>query len=541
MQLQCMAATASVAAAATRRAAFVSRSLYSATATATAAHFQERPWRVSQPTQRTQTASCFAQYTRGFKSSSSSTPSSPSSVLTTLSKLSKNTTDSILLQASRLKEGKRSLLSILSSNNTSVASKTTLSSSSAATSANFSTSPVQKGPGAAIPLDAAATADAGDQSRAEDASTSAADGTKPIVGYWYLFSSALVFGIVVLGGVTRLTESGLSIVEWNVIKGMKPPRSEEEWVEEFEKYKQFPEFKLLNNKMTLEEFKFIFYMEWAHRMVGRFIGLSFVIPGAYFAYKGWMSPAMRSRSLLVGAAIGVQGLLGWLMVSSGLKDEIIEKNAHPRVNHFWLSAHMGAAFILYSMMTMTGWEILNSGRTKMSEAALKFIRSAKMAPFRRSAAGLGLMIFITAMSGAWVAGLDAGLIYNEFPKMGEGYMPSDMWALSTKSENNPNPLPWYRDLMENPSAVQFNHRVLAMGTTAAISALWLYSMRLPLPRNVRFAAHGLMGMCMVQVTLGLTTLLYLVPVPLAAAHQGGSLALLTTALWLSHNMRRIPK
>jgi hypothetical protein len=151
--------------------------------------------------------------------------------------------------------------------------------------------------------------------------------TKAIVGYWYLVSAALVFSIVILGGVTRLTESGLSIVEWNLIRGMKAPSSEQEWIEEFEKYKQFPEFKLLNSGMNLEEFKKIFYFEWAHRNLGRFIGLSFVLPGLFFATRGYMSKAIKKRSFVIASLIGFQGLLGWLMVKSGLRDEILQNRS----------------------------------------------------------------------------------------------------------------------------------------------------------------------------------------------------------------------
>ncbi|KAI8820826.1 cytochrome oxidase assembly protein-domain-containing protein [Fimicolochytrium jonesii] len=368
--------------------------------------------------------------------------------------------------------------------------------------------------------------------------------SKPIVGYWYLFCGSLVFGIVALGGFTRLTESGLSIVEWNLIKGMKPPRTQEEWEEEFEKYKQFPEFKLMNHRMTLPEFKFIFYMEWAHRMVGRFIGLSFIIPGAYFAYKGYMSKTIRNRSLLVATLIGAQGLLGWLMVRSGLSPELMETaHAVPRVSHYWLTAHLGSAFTIYSIMLVTGLDILRANRVKASvavensvKAALATVDVRRFAKYSRAVAGL---VFLTALSGGLVAGLDAGLIYNEFPQMGEGLVPSDMWAYSTQTDRNPNPLPWWRNLLENPAAVQFNHRVMAMTTATTILTLFLASRRFTLPRTPRLATNALLAMVGVQATLGICTLLYFVPTPLAAAHQSGSLTLLSVALWLMQSLRYV--
>ena len=369
--------------------------------------------------------------------------------------------------------------------------------------------------------------------------------SKPVVGHWYLASGSLVFGIVVLGGLTRLTESGLSITEWNVIKGMKPPTSQEEWDSEFEKYKQFPEYKLLNRNMTLPEFKFIFFMEWAHRMWGRFIGLSFILPGAYFAYKGYMSPAIQKRSLVIGSLIGFQGLLGWLMVRSGLDPEIEETNSHPRVSHYWLTAHLGSAFVIYSSMLVTGLEILKLHRTSLKPQQviqkLNSVNSLPMTQFKRAATATAGLVFLTALSGAMVAGLDAGLIYNEFPFMGLGLIPSDMWAFSTESPQNPDPLPWWRNLLENPSAVQFNHRVLAVSTATVIAGLGFYSRRLPLTPHSRLAMNVLLGVTCVQVGLGISTLLYFVPVPLAASHQAGSLTLLSAALWLVHTLRRLPK
>jgi heme a synthase len=281
--------------------------------------------------------------------------------------------------------------------------------------------------------------------------------TKPIVGYWYIFSGALVFGIVVLGGITRLTESGLSIVEWNVIKGMKPPSSVEEWNEEFEKYKQFPEYKLLNHNISMEEFKRIFYFEWAHRMWGRAIGLAFVLPGLWFASRGYMTSSIKKRSFIVACMIGTQGLFGWLMVKSGLDEDILKNKEVPRVNHFWLSTHLGSAFLIYCTMLATGMEILTLNKIAFPDPLLKLPTTRR---FKKYSIGLAGLVFLTAISGAWVAGLDAGLIYNEFPFMGEGFVPSDMWFLSTKSEQNSNPITWYENLARNPSAVQFNHRVL---------------------------------------------------------------------------------
>ncbi|KAH6597315.1 hypothetical protein BASA61_003188 [Batrachochytrium salamandrivorans] len=366
---------------------------------------------------------------------------------------------------------------------------------------------------------------------------------RPIVGYWYIFSGALVFGIVVIGGLTRLTESGLSIVEWNLIKGIRPPQSQSEWEAEFEKYQQFPEYKISNHGMTLAEFKFIFFMEWSHRMLGRFIGLSFVVPGVYFAYKGYMTRSIKYRSFFVATMIGFQGLLGWYMVKSGLSDTIMETpHAVPRVSHYWLCAHLGSAFAIYSVMLMTGLNIIKANRIltlKNAQNALGSIIPPRS--FRTSAKGTACLVFLTALSGALVAGLDAGLIYNEFPYMGNTIIPEDYWAFFTRSEQTHSPMLWIRNILENPTAVQFNHRVLGCTTFATVVSLWIASRRVRLPRTSRLATNVLLGVAVAQVSLGITTLIYLVPIPLAAAHQSGSLMLLTCALWLVHTLRILPK
>nr|KAJ3417960.1 Cytochrome c oxidase assembly protein cox15 [Polyrhizophydium stewartii] len=294
--------------------------------------------------------------------------------------------------------------------------------------------------------------------------------------------------------------------------------------------------------MTLSEFKFIFYMEWAHRMLGRFIGLSFILPGAYFAYKGYMTRGIQRVSLVVATLIGMQGVLGWLMVKSGLSDELLAKpGAVPRVSHYWLTAHLGSAFIIYSIMVATGLRILRSNRKLDLSLFAPMFKSPSFKTFRASSHGVAGLVLLTALSGGLVAGLDAGLIYNEFPFMGNGIVPEDFWALSTQTDRNPHPISWFRNVLENPSAVQFNHRVLACTTFTAISALWVVSRRIPLVRPARIAINALLGVAVIQVTLGITTLLYLVPVPLAAAHQCGSLTLLTVALWLMHTLRVVPK
>ncbi|PQE30320.1 cytochrome c oxidase assembly cox15 protein [Rutstroemia sp. NJR-2017a WRK4] len=355
--------------------------------------------------------------------------------------------------------------------------------------------------------------------------------------YWLLGSAASVFGIVVFGGLTRLTESGLSITEWKPVTGSLPPLSAADWDSEFAKYRASPEYKLLNPNMSLEEFKKIYYMEWGHRLWGRFVGLSFVLPAIYFVARRKVSKPIAFRLLGISGLIGCQGALGWWMVKSGLKDDLFAPGSHPRVSQYRLTAHLGTAFICYTAMLWSGLSILRDRALMASPAKghAELLRrsSPSLSIFRKSVAGLALLVFTTAMSGGLVAGLDAGLIYNEFPRMGTGLTPPRSELFSDFYSRRPDRSDiWWRNMLENPSTVQLDHRILATTSFTAILALWAYSrfnprVRAALPKSAQKGMLGVVHLLMMQVTLGITTLLYLVPVPLAAAHQAGSLALLT--------------
>ncbi|KAM9327260.1 heme A synthase COX15 [Gastrophryne carolinensis] len=342
------------------------------------------------------------------------------------------------------------------------------------------------------------------------------------IGRWLLLCSGMVGGAVLLGGVTRLTESGLSMVNWHLIKEMKPPSTEEEWEAEFKKYQQFPEFKILNKDMTLDEFKFIFFMEYSHRMWGRAVGLAYILPAIYFWRKGWFNRAMKGNVLFLCSFVCFQGLLGWYMVKSGLEEKPDSYDV-PRVSQYRLCAHLGSALVLYCASLWTGLSMLFP-RQKLTETR----QLLKLRMFTHGTAGL---VFLTALSGAFVAGLDAGLVYNSFPKMGERWIPDDILAFS----------PTLKNLFENPTTVQFDHRILGISSVAAITGLYFYSRNIPLPRRARLAVNGLIAVAYLQVTLGISTLLFYVPTSLAATHQSGSLALLSMAIWLMNELRRLPK
>ncbi|KAH8237344.1 hypothetical protein KR038_010151 [Drosophila bunnanda] len=342
-----------------------------------------------------------------------------------------------------------------------------------------------------------------------------------IVGRWFLGVSGMVFVAVGLGGVTRLTESGLSMVTWK-LTGERMPRTQEEWVQEFTKYQQYPEYKLKNVNMTVDEFKFIFMMEYIHRMWGRAIGGFFLLPAAYFWKKGYFCAKTKKSVLLLGTLIGLQGLMGWYMVKSGLEDRFQDPNDVPRVSQYRLASHLAAAFVLYALSLSKAMSTLMPANT--------FVIQAKSAFNIKGLSHLTkAMVLLTAISGAFVAGLDAGLVYNSFPKMGDKWIPDDMWQFQ----------PLQRNITENPTTVQFNHRILGISTVTLTTALWLVTrrIRLQLPKRANWAINAVVAMAWTQATLGVTTLLNYVPVPLATAHQSGSLILLSFALWLSHEVR----
>ncbi|SCV03989.1 LAMI_0H12552g1_1 [Lachancea mirantina] len=366
------------------------------------------------------------------------------------------------------------------------------------------------------------------------------------VGYWLIGTSGLVFGIVVLGGLTRLTESGLSITEWRPVTGTLPPLNEAQWEEEFAKYRESPEFKQLNSHIDMDEFKFIFFMEWVHRLWGRAIGLIFVAPAIYFAATKKTSPHVNRRLFGLSWLLALQGLIGWWMVKSGLdQEQLEERKSKPTVSQYRLTTHLGAAFLLYMGMFWTGFEILREAKwVKNPGAAIELfskLDNRALVPLRRTSLGLLALTFVTAMSGGLVAGLDAGLIYNTFPHMGDNWVPSNRELMDenfARKEDNSD-LVW-RNLLENPTTVQLNHRIFA--TTTFIAVCWAHMVcnrgKAFIPKSALKSMHTMMGIVTAQVALGIFTLLYLVPIPLASLHQAGAIALLTNALVFAAQLRK---
>ncbi len=328
------------------------------------------------------------------------------------------------------------------------------------------------------------------------------------VAYWLFVCCGLVFAMVVLGAFTRLTGSGLSMVEWRPIMGALPPLSDDEWQRIFETYQQTPEFQLVNSDMDVGGFKKIFWLEYLHRALGRLIGLAYFIPLVVFAIRRDIKVRQLPWFLFLLVLGGAQAFIGKIMVASGQVDA-------PAVSHYRLAAHLAAAFLVYALMLWTAMGLVRGGRP-----------GGRHAWFGR-AAGVLALVSLTVLSGAFVAGLKAGHMYNTFPMMGDRWIASGAMRME----------PAWRNFLDNAEMVQFDHRVLAITTLLAVLALWFGLKSKISSRYSRLALNATLAAVILQVSLGILTLLSHVAVPLAAAHQAVGLVLVTTALLLVHSLR----
>ena len=332
------------------------------------------------------------------------------------------------------------------------------------------------------------------------------------IGIWLLICCLAIYGMVVLGGVTRLTGSGLSMVEWHPVIGVLPPLNDEQWNEVFALYRQTPEFQKINYQMDVEGFKNIFWFEYAHRILGRMIGVIFLLPLLYFISRQRIDKALIPRLTAMFVLGGLQGLMGWYMVKSGLVHD-------PHVSQYRLTAHLGLAFIIYAWILWTALDLLVPVK--------RFPQGEAVQSLRRLAWLVTGLVLFTALSGGFVAGLKAGYAYNTFPLMSGQLIPEGMFTLT----------PAWSNFFENVTTVQFDHRLLATLLFLLIPLLWILGRRIVLPDNARIGLHLLVFVLLIQISLGISTLLLVVPVPLAVAHQAGALALLTAALFVSHQIR----
>ena len=339
--------------------------------------------------------------------------------------------------------------------------------------------------------------------------TAATTGRTPIA-IWLFICCAMVFCTLVVGGVTRLTDSGLSIVEWQPLLGAIPPLTHDDWLLMFEKYKQIPQFHQVNFDMTLEGFQFIFWWEWVHRQIGRLIGLVFFIPLVWFWVRGKIPRGYKWK--LVGFLIlgGLQGAMGWYMVKSGLVNDV-------RVSHYRLTAHLGLAFLVFGLMFWTALGLVSERRARPSAPA----------GVRCFALFLLGVVSLMVLSGGLVAGLRAGLAYNTFPLMNGYIVPPDLVAME----------PWWLNFFNNITTVQFDHRMIAWSLMLLVPMLWWKVLRQA--PQASGAANVMLVMLGVQVSLGIATLLHQVPVALGSLHQAGAMVLFGTLIFLNHRLRAL--
>ena len=339
-----------------------------------------------------------------------------------------------------------------------------------------------------------------------DAARATTDTDRPIA-LWLLFCCGMIFLMVVIGGITRLTWAGLSITEWQPVTGILPPLSAAGWQAEFDKYQQIPQYKLLNAGMSLADFQTIYLWEYAHRLWGRLIGFVYALPFLWFLIRGRIPRRLIWPLAGIFALGAAQGALGWWMVESGLADRI-------EVSQYRLTAHLTLALVIYAATLWTALGLLSAP----SSAAPRLLR--------RGAEIVLCLVGLTIIAGGFVAGLNAGLTYNTFPLMDGSFVPAGYAQLE----------PFIRNWFENVAAVQFDHRVLAMTTVASIVVLWVAGRRSALPSPANRALLALLAVALLQLVLGISTLLMVVPVPLAAAHQAGAVLLLTAATVLRHRL-----
>ena len=333
------------------------------------------------------------------------------------------------------------------------------------------------------------------------------------VAAWLFICSMMVFATLVVGGVTRLTHSGLSIVEWQPIVGTLPPLNQVEWEDTFEKYKRTPEFQKVNHQMALDEFKGIFWWEYWHRVLGRTIGAVFLFPFLYFLWRRKITGAQVPRLIGIFVLGGLQGAMGWYMVKSGLVDD-------PRVSQYRLTAHLSIAFLIFISMMWVALGLL-AERTKR-------VADKTVAGLRRTGFWLAILAFYMVISGGFVAGIRAGKAYNTFPLMNGNVIPPEIFMID----------PCYLNFFNNMATVQFDHRLGAWLLAFLVPWFWFrVRAAVGVPERARLAATILLLALAAQIVLGIATLLLAVPVALGAAHQGGSMVVFGVLLWLNHELR----
>lgn len=333
--------------------------------------------------------------------------------------------------------------------------------------------------------------------------------TNRSVSLWLFSCCALIIAMIIIGAITRLTESGLSMVEWRAAMDMLPPLTTDAWLDIFHKYQQTPEYIDKNNGMTLEAYQQIYFWEWFHRLLGRLVGLAYALPLVYFWVRGNIPNKIKPRFVLFLFLGGLQGFIGWYMVKSGLINE-------PRVSHYRLALHLSTAFFLLSVLWLQALQLL----PRAQQLAHNYT-TVYLSKYRTHVIIALIVLCITIVWGAFVAGLDAGMIYNEFPLMGGKIIPGELLHLS----------PWWQNFLTNHTSVQWLHRVLGITSFVVIFSLALRSIwsRNYLLKNLGYVLAGVITL---QFILGISTLLSEVETILATLHQSGAVLNLLTILMI---------
>lgn len=332
------------------------------------------------------------------------------------------------------------------------------------------------------------------------------------IGRWLLALSAMVLVQVMLGAVTRLTDSGLSIMEWKPIMGAIPPLNDAEWQRVFDIYRRIAEYQIVNAGMSLDAFKAIFWWEYLHRLWGRLIGIAFLLPFLWFWARGQLRGRKASRVFAIFILGGLQGVMGWVMVMSGFADRT-------DVSQYRLVTHLLLALLIYALLL---WQALNL----LQPAAFELAETPRD-KLRRHGLIMTALITLEIAIGGFVAGLDGGLIYNNFPMMGEHWIATDLFRLS----------PWWINFFENPGAAQFLHRLMSGFVAIALISLTVRGRRADLPHGLKRRFYYLPFGLLVQAALGIATLMLVVPLPLAVAHQAGAFLLFTISLYVMHGLK----
>ncbi len=331
------------------------------------------------------------------------------------------------------------------------------------------------------------------------------------VGLWLTATALMVFAMMIIGAITRLTESGLSIVEWRPLIGVLPPMSETEWQRIFDLYRKTSEYAIENAGMSLEEFKTIFWWEFIHRLWGRLIGLVFALPFFWFLLRRQIPSGYVKHGWILLFLGGLQGVIGWWMVQSGFVDR-------SDVSQYRLAVHLAMAFLILGYLVWLAIGLL--------APAVRFTVPVP-GRLRRLGAACHAVIFFTVISGALVAGSNAGFIYNDWPFMNGDLIPDDLFYMT----------PAWLNVFENLATIQFDHRLLAYLTLATVTVTWLTGRRHPLPQQARHAINALFAAALVQAGLGISTLMLVVPLPLAVLHQAGAAITFCLSIWVMRALK----